>query len=209
MVKVKNGIATREPIPQFLIGLAPDSLADLSWTDPALGVSDCAWWPEDDQSPALGEFERYGEETLAIDAERQVVVVTRAVVPWSAEEIAAETEARRLPLIEANKAAYEQAIGNLTADYPRSEIDTWERQRAEVLAWETDRAAPTPWIDIAVTSRGLDRQEYLTRTLAKVKAFAPASAWLTGRRQGIDDAIRAATTLEQLASIKIDYSLPA
>lgn len=89
MIKIQNGITTREPIPQFLVGLAAESLADLSWTDSALGVSDCAWWPEDDQSPALGEFERYGDETLAVDAERQVVVVTRAVVPWSAEEIAA------------------------------------------------------------------------------------------------------------------------
>ena len=26
--------------------LAPESLADLSWTDPALGVSDAAWLPE-------------------------------------------------------------------------------------------------------------------------------------------------------------------
>ena len=89
MIKIQSNIATREPIPPFLRGLAPESLADLSWTDEALGVSDYAWWPEDDQSPALAEFERYGDETLTPDAERQVVVVTRAVVPWSAEEIAA------------------------------------------------------------------------------------------------------------------------
>jgi hypothetical protein len=95
MVKVKNGIATREPIPQFLVGLASADLADLSWTDPQLGVSDCAWWPEDDQSPALGEFERYGDETLTVDAGRRVVVVVREVVPWSAEEI----EAHRKSLI--------------------------------------------------------------------------------------------------------------
>jgi len=89
MIKIQSNTATREPIPQFLVGLAATDLADLSWTDPQLGVSDCAWWPEEDQSPAPGEFERYGDETLGIDAERQVVVVTRAVVPWTAEEIAA------------------------------------------------------------------------------------------------------------------------
>lgn len=88
MIKVKSNQATREPLPSFLVGLAPESLADLSWTDPALGVSDCAWWPEVDQSPDLGEFERYGDETLTPDAERKAVVVTRVVVPWSAEEIA-------------------------------------------------------------------------------------------------------------------------
>jgi hypothetical protein len=88
MVKVQNDIATRDPIPTFLVGLAPESLADLSWTDPALGVQDCAWWPEEDASPALAEFERYGDETMTPDAQRKVVVVTRAVVLWSAEEIA-------------------------------------------------------------------------------------------------------------------------
>lgn len=106
MVKVQNNTATREPIPQFLRGLAPESLADLSWTDPALGVSDAAWWPEDDQSPALGEFERYGDETLTVDADRRVVVVVREVEPWSAEELA-EREAQRrldtLPLIDAER----------------------------------------------------------------------------------------------------------
>jgi len=95
MIKVQSNTATREPIPHFLIGLAAESLADLSWTDSALGVSDCAWWPEDDQSPALGEFERYGDETLTVDADRRVVVVTRAVVPWSDEEIEAAKAERR------------------------------------------------------------------------------------------------------------------
>lgn len=95
MVKVQNGIATREPIPQFLQGLALESLADLSWTDPQLGVQDAAWWPEDDQSPALAEFERYGAETLTVDADRRVVVVVREVVPWTAEEIAEHEAARR------------------------------------------------------------------------------------------------------------------
>ena len=95
MIKVQNNLPTREPVPQFLRGLAPESLADLSWTDPALGVSDAAWWPEDDQSPALGEFQRYGAETLTVDAERRVVVVVREVVPWSAEEIETHETQRR------------------------------------------------------------------------------------------------------------------
>lgn len=95
MIKVQPNAATRDQIPSFLAGLAPESLADLSWTDPALGVSDCAWWPEEDQSPALGEYERYGAETLTVDAERRVVVVVREVVPWSAEEIAEHEAARR------------------------------------------------------------------------------------------------------------------
>lgn len=81
LIKVKNGIATREPVPYFLLGLLPESLADLSWTDPALGVSDCAWWPEYDNSVTLGEWEEYGEEHLYPDHENKIVVVTRDIIP--------------------------------------------------------------------------------------------------------------------------------
>lgn len=87
MIKIQNNIATREPIPSFLIGLAPESLADLAWTDPALGVSDCAWWPENNTSAPLGEYEFYGEETLTIDADNQCVVSNRAVVKMKQEQI--------------------------------------------------------------------------------------------------------------------------
>jgi hypothetical protein len=88
MIKIQNSTASRDPLPSFLQGLAPESLLDLSWTDPALGVQDCAWWPEEETTPALGQHQRYGDETLTPDAQRKVVVVTRSVVPWSAEEIA-------------------------------------------------------------------------------------------------------------------------
>lgn len=92
MIKVQNNTATREPIPAFLQGLAPESLADLSWTDPALGVADAAWWPEVDQSPALEQHQRYGDETLTVGD--GVVIVTRAVVPCAQAEIDAETASK-------------------------------------------------------------------------------------------------------------------
>lgn len=94
MIKIQNNTATREAVPAFLQGLAPESLADLSWTDPALGVADAAWWPEVDQSPALQRHERYGSETLTIDADNQQVIVVRSVVPWTQAEIDAETAAQ-------------------------------------------------------------------------------------------------------------------
>lgn len=80
LIKVQAGVATRESLPSFLVGLQPESLADLSWTDPSLGVRDCAWWPEDNQSPALGANQAYGAETLTVDAQRKVVVVVAQVI---------------------------------------------------------------------------------------------------------------------------------
>ena len=111
-------------------------------------------------------------------------------------------------MTEANNAAYEAATAQVTAGYPKSEIDTWPLQREEVLAWQADSSAPTPWVDIAAADRGITREEYLAKTWRKVLAYVPISASLTGRRQGIDDAIRTATTPEQLAAIVIDYTLP-
>jgi len=127
----------------------------------------------------------------------------------TAEQLAAERfAATYTSRVSTNNSAFEQAMSAMTADYPASEISSWERQRAEALAWEADSTAPTPWIDIASQARGLDRVEYLQRTAAKVHQFAAASAFLIGRRQAIDDAIRAAETVEALDAIVIDYSLP-
>jgi hypothetical protein len=94
MIKVQNNTATREALPAFLLGLRQESLLDLSWTDPALGVQDCGWWPEEDQSPSLGEFEIYGGETLTVDADRKIVLVVKNVERMSDEDIAALTEAK-------------------------------------------------------------------------------------------------------------------
>ena len=96
MIKLQNNSLSREPLPVFLLGLQTESLRDLSWTDPALGVSDCAWLPEVDQSPALKQYERYGAETLTLGDD--VAIVTRAVVPWSASEIAADMQAKNAAL---------------------------------------------------------------------------------------------------------------
>lgn len=137
------------------------------------------------------------------------------IEPLTPDEVLQVEEAERVnaghtlwQLMDRNNAAYEAAIAALTADYPPSEIATWERQRAEALAWHADPATPTPWIDIAASARGIERTEYLARTYAKAVAFAQASAYLTGLRQRYDDAIRAAATPEQLQAIVIDYTLP-
>lgn len=108
MIKVKNNVATREPVPNFLIGLALESLADLYWTDPELGVQDCKWLPEVDQSLPLGPYERYGAETLTVGD--GVVIVTRAVVPWSAEEIAADQASKIASALERIKALRDEKI---------------------------------------------------------------------------------------------------
>lgn len=111
-----------------------------------------------------------------------------------------EIKAQRLAQ---NNSAYEAATIELTANYPQLEKDTWPTQDAESRAWLDDPvAAATPWIDRAATVRGIERDEYLRRTLLKARQFVIMSAWLTGRRQGYEDAIRAGGNPE------LDYQLP-
>jgi hypothetical protein len=102
-----------------------------------------------------------------------------------------------------NNGAYETATIALTANYPQLEKDTWPTQDAESRAWLDDPlGAVTPWVDRAAAVRGIDRDEYLRRTLLKARQFVIMSAWLTGRRQGFEDAIRAGGNPE------LDYQLP-
>ena len=88
MIKIQNNTATREPIPVFLQGLSPESLADLSWTDPQLGVQDCAWWQETyDDLPIDTLTHKYGDEILTINEETKTVSVTHEIVALTQDEI--------------------------------------------------------------------------------------------------------------------------
>lgn len=109
--------------------------------------------------------------------------------PEDAESPSAEQlKANRLS---ANNYAYEQATVAITADYPQLEKDTWPTQDAEAQAWLNDPVnAATPWIDSASSERGIPREEYLRRTLIKSRQFKAVSAFLTGRRQKFEDAIK-------------------
>ncbi|WP_260455507.1 DUF4376 domain-containing protein [Pseudomonas baetica] len=93
MVKIESGKAVREPVPDFLdrsgTPEALAALADLSWTDPALGVQDVAWWPEENTEGELAPNKKWGAEVLTLDTERQVVLVTRKQVAMTAAEKAA------------------------------------------------------------------------------------------------------------------------
>lgn len=113
-------------------------------------------------------------------------------LPSAEELLAAEYKMARSQRLAANNAAYTEATKALTADYPQLEKDTWPTQNEEASAWIADPAgAQTPWIDRAAAERGIDREEYIRRTLIKARQFKVMSAFLTGRRQRYEDQIKA------------------
>lgn len=102
-------------------------------------------------------------------------------------------------------AAYENAVRQITAGYPESEIKSWDKQEAEARAWLVNKNAPTPWIDAAATSRNLQKDELVQRIIAKAFVFATIHGQLTGHRQRLEDQIDALgdnPTQEQLDAIQ-------
>lgn len=96
---------------------------------------------------------------------------------------------------------FETAAAQLKAGYPLSEVDSWPIQEKEALAWSADSAAATPYIDSLAAARNIPRDLYLAKTLSKVNAFRTASAAIIGKRQRLEDQIKAAATVDELASI--------
>lgn len=127
LIKVQASVASREPLPDFLVGLMPESLADLSWTDPSLGVQDCAWWPADDQSPVLGANQVYGVETLTIDTARKVVVVTRTVVdiPPPVPQSVTRRQGRQALLLAGYLNQVQPILDSMTDELQRGMTQIW------------------------------------------------------------------------------------
>lgn len=86
MIKVKDGAASRESLPEFLSNVSPESLKDLSWTDPALGVSTSAWWPEVQINTPVPVGKKRGKEILTVDKENKIVQVRYEFVPLSEQD---------------------------------------------------------------------------------------------------------------------------
>ncbi|WFS20636.1 hypothetical protein P9K38_09970 [Pseudomonas sp. 905_Psudmo1] len=140
-----------------------------------------------------------GEHVQIINGEFFVGALPEPEPEPEPEPTPEEIEAQRLL---ANNAAYEDATRAQTADYPQSEKDTWTTQDQQTAAWLADPiGAVTPWIDLAAAERGIDREEYMRRTLIKSRQFKLLSAFLTGRRQRYEGMIKADQVSE------LDYAL--
>jgi hypothetical protein len=114
--------------------------------------------------------------------------------------------AKRAAKIQEISDTAEIAAAQLTAGYPDFETKTWTSQEAEALAWDADKTAPTPRINAMAQWRGIDREDYLARTLSKVVRYHQASDYLVGTRQKYVDQANAAT-LDTIDTIRPVFTL--
>ena len=162
---------------------------------------------EDDYNWGL-ESEAYNDEVAPYVALWQAEKALRdKAAAEAAEEYnsLASTKARKLAEI---NAACDAALAALTASYPSSELLTFDKQEAEARALLADPEAATPFLTPLAAARGLETEELARKVIAKADAFTTASGHVIGLRQKDEDRLKAAQTVEDVATIVPEYRLP-
>lgn len=103
------------PLPEFLYGLLPESLVELSWTDPSLEVNEYGWWLINKvETPFDPNAEEVTGYAYTPDVETSTVTATPIVEPLAPEVITARIQMRKGYLIQLIAAARRHAA-SLTA----------------------------------------------------------------------------------------------
>lgn len=189
--------ATRTQLPDFLYGLTHDALLDLSWTDPALGVSGFGWWSEDVQTPEIDSAtQKYGDEILTAEPANKTVIVTREVIQLTQPEIAAKKqEIITAKLIEIDRLAKSKRDA-IVADYSPGEMASWPIKRGEALAYQsavnpTDAIAPSLAVEAAI--RGISTAALVGKVLANSEILTGLEAAIAGNAGKHRDAVSVMT----------------
>lgn len=113
--------------------------------------------------------------------------------------------AKRSKLNEINLKA-DEALSKVTSIYPTMEIVSWYKQEIEAVNYRRDPTYPTPMTDAIALFRGIDKEVLVDRIIEKAQLFARISGATFGRRQGLEDRLQKAKTVDEVKDITVDYS---
>ena len=113
--------------------------------------------------------------------------------------------AKRSKLNEINLKA-DEALSKVTSIYPTMEIVSWYKQEIEAVNYRRDPTYPTPMTDAIALYRGIDKEILVDRIIEKANLFAQISGATFGRRQGLEDTMQKAKTIDNVKDITVDYS---
>ncbi|MDD5106029.1 MAG: hypothetical protein PHC49_10480 [Desulfuromonadaceae bacterium] len=199
-----------DPLPQFLRGLQPESLLDLSWTDPALGVSDCAWWPEENaDGPIDADTQQYSAEILTVDVDRQVVIVTHEIIALTPETIAqiiADVKAAKTRECDLLAKSKRDAF---TSTIAAGEMASWSIKRTEALAYQVSlNAADAPSLQAEAEAREITLSLLVDKVMAKANQLSYIEAQLAGINGKHNDAITALATAAEARAYDVTVGWP-
>jgi len=90
-----------------------------------------------------------------------------------------------------------EAMKVITDEYEPHEIATWDIQEAEARG-----NAPDNYLPILSTNSGILLAELKTKIIANADAYRTASATAVGKRQAMEKACMAATTIDELKAVQ-------
>lgn len=112
-----------------------------------------------------------------------------AVVTWQTDaELLDEAVTQSLSAI---NSSCDAALAEVRAKYPESEVLSWTKQEQEARDWLADSSTETPLVDALATERGIDKDELVSRIIAKADAYTLAVGTTVGKRQRLEDQILA------------------
>lgn len=127
-----------------------------------------------------------------------------ALPPSTLEEVSAAATSR------VNE-GYQAQMGQILDEYPEAETLSFDKQEREARTWsewqEVGGGEPaTPYIDAMLVERPIGKAELVSRIIIKADAFMAAHGGATGKRQRLEDDIKAAVAAEDRAALEaIDW----
>ncbi|WIX31196.1 hypothetical protein QO259_10125 [Salinicola sp. JS01] len=166
---------------------AGNGTIDCEIEHPELGWIPFTASPDDPDERARGIYQQILDSGIEI--------APYEVPPVDVEALAASK------LDEINRAS-EADLAELRRQYPQYEIDTWPQQEAEARAWQADNNAHTPTLDGIAARRGIAFDELVRRVIANAEAYRPIVTDVIGKRQRLEDQIRAAVDAGDAGAIR-------
>lgn len=105
---------------------------------------------------------------------------------------------------------YSAAIAEILAEYPDAETLSFDKQEKQATAWDAWQQAgavpedepATPYLDAMLEERPIGKDELVERIIAKANAFTAAHGLATGRRQRLEDQVKAALKAEDRVTLE-------
>ncbi|SUB20773.1 Uncharacterised protein [Pasteurella bettyae] len=123
------------------------------------------------------------------------------------ERLLVQAKTEKLTEINSKAQAFVSKIAKLD-ETPEFEQATWQEQANEARAWANNPEIDTPKLALIAIMRGVPLNILRQKCLEKVNAFYQLSFAVAGQRQGFEDRLIAAETLEQVQAIEPVYQLP-
>lgn len=133
--------------------------------------------------------------------------------PYTDEERAAKLAVLKTAKLAEIKSACDAALEPLAAAYPDREVQSWPQQIAEATAYTANTSASVPLLRTMADARPSlgDTEDARVAELAR-RILTNAAAWsavagpIIGKRQALEDAVGAATTLDAVLAVAVSFA---